>query len=181
TKEPLIGATVILSGTTTGATTDIDGIASLTNIPNGKQDIEFRYIGYEIRKEAFEFPLTTSVPIEILLQSETEELEGVVISSTRSTRTIQNIPTRIEYIGREELGEKGNMKPGDIRMLLAESTGIHVQTTSPTSANASIRIQGLDGRYTQILKDGFPIYSGASSGLGLLQIPPLDLQQVEVI
>lgn len=73
------------------------------------------------------------------------------------------------------------MKPGDIRMLLAESTGIHVQTTSPTSANASIRIQGLDGRYTQILKDGFPIYSGASSGLGLLQIPPLDLKQVEVI
>ena len=42
-------------------------------------------------------------------------------------------------------------------------------------------IQGLDGRYTQILKDGFPIYSGASSGLGLLQIPPLDLKQVEVI
>src|SRR5699024_8682321 len=73
------------------------------------------------------------------------------------------------------------MKPGDIRMLLAESTGIHVQTTSPTSANASIRIQGLDGRYTQILKDGFPIFSGASSGLGLLQIPPLDLKQVEVI
>ncbi|MBS7321225.1 MAG: TonB-dependent receptor plug domain-containing protein, partial [Myroides sp.] len=97
------------------------------------------------------------------------------------TRSIQNIPTRIEFIGSEELGEKGNMKPGDIRMLLAESTGIHVQTTSPTSANASIRIQGLDGRYTQILKDGFPIYSGASSGLGLLQIPPLDLKQVEVI
>src|SRR5690554_7900051 len=84
-------------------------------------------------------------------------------------------------IGSEELDEKGNMKAGDIRMLLAESTGIHVQTTSPTSANASIRIQGLDGRYTQILKDGFPIYSGASSGLGLLQIPPLDLKQVEVI
>lgn len=128
-----------------------------------------------------EFPLADNSPIEILLKESSEELEEVVISSTRSTRSIQNIPTRIEFIGSEELGEKGNMKPGDIRMLLAESTGIHVQTTSPTSANASIRIQGLDGRYTQILKDGFPIYSGASSGLGLLQIPPLDLKQVEVI
>ena len=73
------------------------------------------------------------------------------------------------------------MKPGDIRMLLSESTGILTQQTSPISANASIRIQGLDGRYTQILKDGMPLYSGAASGLGLLQIPPLDLKQVEII
>src|SRR5690606_41434552 len=51
TKEPLMGATVILSGTATGATADIEGIASLTNIPNGKQDIEFRYIGYERSEE----------------------------------------------------------------------------------------------------------------------------------
>lgn len=181
TKEPLIGATAILSGTATGATADIDGLITLTNIPNGKQVIEFRYIGYETRKDTFEFPLTTIDPIEIFLQSETDELDEIVISSTRSSRTIKDIPTRIEFIAGEELEEKGNMKAGDIRMLLAESTGIHVQTTSPTSANASIRIQGLDGRYTQILKDGFPIYSGASSGLGLLQIPPLDLKQVEVI
>jgi len=73
------------------------------------------------------------------------------------------------------------MKPGDIRMILSESTGIQTQQTSATSANASIRIQGLDGRYTQILKDGFPLYSGYSGGLGLLQTPPLDLKQVEVI
>lgn len=181
TNEPLIGATAILSGTTTGATADIDGLITLTDIPNGKQVIEFRYIGYETRKDTLEFPLATSEPIDIFLKSNASELEEIVISSTRSTRSVQNIPTRIEFIGSEELDEKGNMKPGDIRMLLAESTGIHVQTTSPTSANASIRIQGLDGRYTQILKDGFPIYSGASSGLGLLQIPPLDLKQVEVI
>jgi outer membrane receptor for ferrienterochelin and colicins len=66
-------------------------------------------------------------------------------------------------------------------MILNESTGIQTQQTSATSANASIRIQGLDGRYTQILKDGFSIFSGAASGLGLLQTPPLDLKQVEVI
>src|SRR5690625_6231809 len=87
----------------------------------------------------------------------------------------------MEFIGLEELGEKANMKAGDIRMLLSESTGIQTQVTSATSGNASIRIQGLDGRYTQILKDGFPLFSGAASGLGLLQTPPLDLTQEEVI
>lgn len=123
----------------------------------------------------------TTDTTSIYKTDKTQEMEEVVISSTRSSRTIKDIPTRVEFIAGEELDEKANMKPGDIRMILSESTGIQVQTTSATSANASIRIQGLDGRYTQILKDGFPLYSGASSGLGLLQIPPLDLKQVEVI
>lgn len=113
--------------------------------------------------------------------SQKEDLDEVVISTTRSSRTISNTPTRLEVISGEELDEKGNMKPGDIRLILSESTGIQTQQTSATSANSSIRIQGLDGRYTQILKDGFPLYSGAASGLGLLQIPPLDLKQVEVV
>ena len=180
-KEPLMGVTAQVTGTTIATISDENGHIILTGIANGLQEIQFSYIGFAQRTDSFNFPLEDTAPIEILLYEQSKDLEEIVISSTRSTRTIQNIPTRIEFIGSEELDEKGNMKAGDIRMLLAESTGIHVQTTSPTSANASIRIQGLDGRYTQILKDGFPIYSGASSGLGLLQIPPLDLKQVEVI
>ena len=180
-KNPLIGVTASIKGTSLAATSNENGQIIIVNVPDGVQEIHFSYVGFNERIDTLEFPLKDTSVIEILLKESSEELDEVVISSTRSTRSIQNIPTRIEFIGSEELGEKGNMKPGDIRMLLAESTGIHVQTTSPTSANASIRIQGLDGRYTQILKDGFPIFSGASSGLGLLQIPPLDLKQVEVI
>ncbi|MBK6587226.1 MAG: TonB-dependent receptor plug domain-containing protein [Acidobacteria bacterium] len=63
----------------------------------------------------------------------------------------------------------------------ARSTGIQVQQTSATSNTQTVRIQGLDGRYTQILKDGFPAYGGFSGSLSLLEIPPLDLKQVEVI
>jgi iron complex outermembrane receptor protein len=46
---------------------------------------------------------------------------------------------------------------------------------------ANIRVQGLEGRYTQLLADGLPLYGGQNSALGLLQIPPTDLGQVEVI
>ena len=67
-------------------------------------------------------------------------MDEVVISSTRSTRTIGDIPTRAEFIAGEELEEKGNMKPGDILMMLNESTGIQTQQTSATSYNSSIRI-----------------------------------------
>ena len=66
-------------------------------------------------------------------------------------------------------------------MILNESTGIQTQQTSATSYNAGIRIQGLEGRYTQLLRDGYPLYSGFAGGLSLLQIAPLDLKQVEVI
>lgn len=181
-KETLMGATAILIGSTHGASADQNGFIEIKNILDGKQTIIFNYIGYQEKKVTFNFPLKQSNPLIIQLSAaEGEELEEVVILSTRSSSIINNIPTRIEAISGEELEEKGNMKPGDIRMLLNESTGIQTQQTSATSYNSSIRIQGLDGKYTQILKDGFPLYSGFSGGLSLLQIVPLDLKQVEVI
>lgn len=182
TAEALTGATVVLVHLNKALSTDGNGQAVFQDIPDGTHKIEYRYIGYISKHESLSFPMATQGPHIVLLEpSEGEELEEVFISSTRSSRTIANIPTRVEVIAGEELDEKGNMKPGDIRMVLNESTGIQTQQTSATSANASIRIQGLDGRYTQILKDGFPLFSGAASGLGLLQTPPLDLKQVEVI
>ncbi|NDB53530.1 MAG: TonB-dependent receptor, partial [Chitinophagaceae bacterium] len=122
----------------------------------------------------------TSQSVAIADTMEVEE-DTVIISATRLSRSIGNTSTRIEVISGEELTEKGNMKPGDIRMILNESTGIQTQQTSATSYNAGIRIQGLEGRYTQLLRDGYPLYAGFAGGLSLLQIAPLDLKQVEVI
>ena len=109
------------------------------------------------------------------------ELEEIIVTATRNRRSFGQQPTLVEVLDQEELNEKANMKPGDIRMLLNETTGIHIQQTSATSFNSSVRIQGLSGKYTQLLRDGMPMYGGLSSGLSLLQISPLDLQQVEVI
>jgi iron complex outermembrane receptor protein len=73
------------------------------------------------------------------------------------------------------------MEPSRIAHLITHSTGIQLQTTSATSNGKVIRIQGLNGRYTQLLKDGFPLYGGFAGSLDVLQIPPLDLRQVEYI
>lgn len=181
TNDILVGVTAALAGTNNGATSDTSGVIALHNTPDGRQVIQFSYMGYETRLDTLVFPFFQERPMLILLNAEGKELNEVVVGATRSSRTIANIPTRVEVISGEELDEKGNMKPGDIRMLLAESTGIQTQQTSATSGNSSIRIQGLDGKYTQIIRDGFPLYSGFSGGLGLLQIAPLDLKQVEVI
>lgn len=177
-KKPLSFASVSPKGAQHGVTADSTGLARLI-IPPGKNTIHVSYIGYESRTVEVVIPLDSILIVELTLSEEEEE--EVVIVSTRSTRTIRDIPTRVEFVAGEELDEKANMKPGDIRMVLNESTGITTQQTSATSANSSIRIQGLDGRYTQLLKDGLPLYAGFSGGLGLLQTPPLDLKQFEVI
>jgi len=182
TKEPIIGASVYFSNLKKGEVTDVNGNVRISEIPAGKHQVQISYVGYETIKKPYSFPIDDALkPIIISLHHDHEELEEVTITSTRSSRTIDDIPTRVEVIAGEELAEKGNMKPGDIRMLLNESTGIQTQQTSATSYNSSIRIQGLDGKYTQLMRDGMPLYSGFSGGLSLMQIAPLDLKQVEVI
>lgn len=181
TNSPLVGASAIVQGTQKGATTNQEGFLTIEDVPDGTQTIMISFVGYETREMVFDFPMETEEPVTIYLFPKGEEMDEVIISATRSRRTIADLPTRVEVISGEELGEKGNMKPGDIRMLLNETTGIRTQQTSATSYNSSIRIQGLDGKYTQLLKDGYPLYAGFSGGLSLLQIVPLDLQQVEVI
>jgi len=108
-------------------------------------------------------------------------LEEVIIRATRSGRALDDEPVRVEVINQEEIGEKALMRPGNISMLVAETGGVRVQTTSPALGSANIRLQGLFGRYTQLLNDGLPLYGGQAPSLGLLQVPPTDLYQVEII
>ena len=88
---------------------------------------------------------------------------------------------RVEVLDREEIEEKLMMTPGDIVMMLNEMGGLRVQATSPSLGAASVRIQGMRGRYTRFLSDGLPLFGAQVGSFGLLQIPPMDLGQVEVI
>jgi iron complex outermembrane receptor protein len=107
--------------------------------------------------------------------------ETVIVQATRSGRAARDEPIRVEVIDREEIQEKLMMTPGNIAMMVSETPGIRTQVTSPSLGAANIRIQGLKGRYTQLLADGLPIYGGQAPAIGLLQIPPTDLGRVEVI
>ena len=107
--------------------------------------------------------------------------EKVTVTATRTDKRIEDVPMRVEVLGREEIEEKMLMTPGDIVMMLNEMGGMRVQATSPSLGAASVRIQGMRGRYTRFLSDGLPLFGEQVGALGLLQIPPVDLGQVEVI
>ena len=175
---PIADATV--RSRSTGLATDERGMATL-RLPAGTHDIRVTRIGF--REATFTVVLRagTDTTVAIALVAQPTELSSVVVSATRSGRRIDDEPLRVEVLEQEEVEEKLLMTPGDITMMLNESSGLRVQTTSPALGGAVVRVQGLRGRYTQILADGLPLYGGQTGGLGLLQIPPMDLGGVEII
>jgi len=180
-KQPLSGASVTIPVLGKGTVTDSSGNAILKNIPAGNFTIEISFVGYNTVKEKITFPLAKDL-VEINLKKNNEDNSpDIVVTATRTDRSLRNTPTRVEVIAGGEISENISMRPGEIRMLLNETTGVNTQQTSATSNIANIRLQELEGRYTQVLRDGFPLYSGLSEGLSLVQIAPLDLKQVEII
>lgn len=181
TKQAIAGATISVEGAEISATTDVGGVAQLANVPDGEQTVVVFSAGYETRAVKFTFPLAQQGENLIFIKINNDLGEVTVVTTTRTGRDIDDVPTRVEAIDEEEVDEKSNMRPANVSMVLNESTGIKVQQTSATSNTQTVRIQGLDGRYTQLLKDGFPAFGGFSGSLSVLDIPPLDLQQVEII
>lgn len=179
-NESIMGATILLLNTNFVSVTSVEGEVALSSIPAGKYTLEVSFLGYETFHQKIQIT-HEDLFVNVALHVNSEALEGVVIKASRGNRIVEDIPTRIEFVSGEELGEKAMMNPANISMVLRESNGIQIQQTSLSSGNTSIKIQGLDGRYTQLLKDGFPMYGGFSGGLSLMQIPPLDLAQFEII
>ena len=138
-------------------------------------------------KEGF-VPVRTTVtvaggqqqPVTIELQKLPSVQEVVTVAATRTDRGLEDQPMRVEVLDAEEIDERLMMTPGDVVMMLNEMGGMRVQATSPSLGAASVRIQGMRGRYTRFLSDGLPLF-GEQVSLGLMQIPPLDLGRVEVI
>jgi iron complex outermembrane receptor protein len=182
TKAILVGASAYINKLKSGAPTNDRGELTITNIPKGEFEIVFSYSGYDTKRRDFIFPQKNPGEIfEIDLEQNTTALGEVVVSTTRNSRGVEDIPTKVDVLAAEDLSEKGEMNPANIKLLFNETTGIATQQTSAVSGATNIRIQGLDGRYTQLLKDGMPLYDGFSGGLGILQIAPIDLKQVEFV
>jgi outer membrane receptor for ferrienterochelin and colicins len=175
---PILRAQVTVGGNTTE--TDAEGRTTL-HIAPGPVEIT-------VVKEGFN-PVTVSATaaagppqvIPIVLERQAAIEDHVTVSATRTDRRIEDQPMRVEVLDAEEIEEKQLMTPGDIVMMLNEMGGLRVQATSPSLGAASVRVQGMRGRYTRFLSDGLPLFGAEVGGLGLLQIPPTDLGQVEVI
>ena len=176
--KPVVAAEVRVAGAT--HQTDASGSVTATVTP-GAVGLVVVKAGYAAATASVQVAAGSVQDVVVDLQPEPTVEETVTVSSTRTGKRLEDQPMRVEVVPGEEVQEKLMMTPGDVSMLLNETNGLRVQTTSPSLGGANVRIQGLRGRYTQILADGLPLYGGQTGSIGLLQIPPMDLGQVEVI
>ncbi len=144
-------------------------------------EFEISAVGYETYVLKVNKSNATSLYTAKMIPSASEMEDIVIVASTRSNQNIENAPIKIEILDAEEMKEESTVKPATVLGIIGDISGVQIQQISAVSGNSNIRIQGLDGRYTQILRDGLPLYEGFSGGFGLMSIPPLDLKQVELI
>lgn len=177
-QHPIAGAT-IRSGTMAGIAND-SGQAVLPVAATGRVELRITAAGFAEARLAVTLPDTSWRPV--VLQPREQELEGVtILSSTRSNQRMENAPMKVEVLGREDMEEEGGIRPANIASIIGDVSGIQIQQSQPTTGNSNVRIQGLEGRYTQILRDGMPLFDGFSGGFSIMQIPPLDLKQIELV
>jgi iron complex outermembrane receptor protein/outer membrane receptor for ferrienterochelin and colicins len=176
------GASISIANTNKGTVSNEAGKYSITGVATGKAQLIISFTGYATIDTLLNMDGKSNQVINFLLEADKGELEEVIIvSSSRTNSRIEDLPTKVEVLGAEEVKEENGIKPGNIASLLGDIAGIQIQQTSAATGNADMRIQGLQGKYTQILRDGMPLFGGYAGSFSILQIPPLDLQQIELI
>lgn len=151
----------------------------LTPAPAVGTRLRAEALGYKVR--LLVAPAPSGAPLILLPAPGAAAIDKVVITTTRTNSRIEDHPERIEVLGEEEMQEENGIKPGNIASLLGDIAGTQIQPTSPTTGNADLSIQGLQGQYSQILRDGLPLYGGFAGSFGILSVPPLDLRQIELL
>ena len=175
---PVPGAEIVVAGKT--YVTDARGEVRL-EVSSGPVELTILKTGFASVTTTVTVAAGQQQLVTIELERPPAIEETITVSATRSTSRLQDQPLRVDVVDQEEIDEKAMMTPGSVAMLVNETTGLRVQTTAPSLGAANVRIQGLRGRYSQLLADGLPLYGAQGDSLSLLQVPPLDLGQVEII
>lgn len=178
TKEHLPYITVALKGTTIGTVTDATGHYFLKNLPEGEFMLEVSSIGYKTvtRKVVLKKGKTLEEDFEI--EEDAVALDGVVVSANRSETTRRLAPTLVNVVDLK-LFEQTNSTT--LAQGLSFQPGVRVESNCQNCGFQQVRINGLDGPYTQILLDSRPIFSALSGVYGIEQIPASMIERVAVM
>jgi hypothetical protein len=163
-EKPVEDAEVVVAGTT--HRTDAAGTTTIVTVP-GTVDITVLKSGFASTTVSVQVAVGATQDVVVVLQAQpTVEETVTVVASTRTDKRLEDQPMRVEVLAREEIEEKMLMTPGDIVMMLNEMGGMRVQATSPSLGAASVRIQGMRGRYTRVLRATTTSLVKSSSAIG---------------
>lgn len=178
TKEHIPYAIITLKGTTIGTTTDATGHYFLKNLPVGKFTVEAKSIGYETQTVEIETQKNKTLEIDFELEESAISLNEVVVSSNRNETTRRLAPTLVSVLDTKTF-EKTNSCT--VAEGLNFQPGLRVENNCQNCGFSQVRMNGLEGAYSQILIDSRPIFSALTGVYGLEQIPATMVDRIEVV
>jgi len=171
-------ATITIKGTTIGTAADATGHFKLTNLPLGKQTVIISAIGYKpLEKEVF-FEDKQSVTLLAELEADNIGLEQVVVSADRNSKSRKETPTIVSSIS-PDLFER--VQGVTLSEGLNFSPGLRMENNCQNCGFSQVRMNGLEGPYSQILINSRPVFSGLAGVYGLELIPANMIERVEVV
>ena len=178
TGEHLAYVTVVLEGTPTGTTTDATGHFLLRNLRAGTYTVTVETIGYESQSKKVTISKGTTTELDFAIKAMPLMLDQVVVTSSRSERLKQEAPSLVSVIGSELFSRVASQS---LAGGLTFQPGVRVENTCQNCGFPQVRINGLDGKYSQVLVDSHPLFSSLTGVYGLEQIPANMIERVEVM
>lgn len=178
TGEHLPYVSVVLKGTTLGTTTDATGHYFLKNLPEGTFTLEVSSVGYKTESRTVRVKKGQTMELNFEIAEDRVALDGVVVSANRNETTRRMAPTLVNVVSMKTFE---NTNSTCLAQGLNFQPGVRVENNCQNCGFQQVRINGLDGPYTQILIDSRPIFSALSGVYGLEQIPANMIDRVEVM
>ena len=177
-EVPVAFATVALEGTTYGTLSDDKGFFEITNVPHGDYLLRVSATGYRSFRQPIVVASNQSPDIQIKLSEDLLALEEVVVSGTRYEYDRANAPVVVNILDYKILNASQSITISDG---LSLQPGVRVETNCQNCGFTEVRLNGLEGAYSQILINSRAVFSALNSVYGLDQIPTNIVEQIEVV
>ena len=169
---------VTIEGTTIGVVTDATGHYIIKNMTPGTYTVEVSAVGYITTTKQVKVVAGQTHEVEFELSGDAVTLDQIVVSSNRSETLKREAPSLVSVVDSEIFDR---VSSASLAGGLAYQPGVRVENTCQNCGFPQVRINGLDGRYSQILVDSHPLFSSLTGVYGMEQIPANMIERVEVM
>ena len=178
TKEHIPGITIQIKGTNFGTSTDATGHYFLRNVRPGTITLIMRGVGYLSQEKTVVVEKNKVVEVNFEAYEDAVNIDEVVVTANRQATLRRLAPTIVNVVGEEVFSR---VNANNLAQGIIFQPGVRVENNCQNCGFNQVRINGLDGRYTQILIDSRPIFSALAGVYGIEQIPTNMIDRVEVV
>jgi outer membrane receptor for ferrienterochelin and colicins len=178
TNEYLPGISISVKGTEIGTYTDATGHFMLKGLKHEKYTVIAYGIGFKKQEREIDVTNVESADVDFSLDEDEVLLESIVVSANKNVTNRREAPSIVNVISPKLFERTGAVC---LSQALNFQPGLRVETDCQNCGYQQVRINGLEGPYTQVLIDGRAIFNSLQSVYGIEQIPANMIERVEVI